>query len=239
MSPSSAEKGRWDRYWDDSRDLGVSALLIVPLLLAYEIGLVLLHTNDQNAIDYVLKAPLVRLLGPNAFLVFNGLVVVAAGCQFARSRASGRLRPEVWAGVCIEGALYAFFLGRVVTGLLGPLDLSLPTLPEGSLAIVLSLGAGVYEELFFRFALLITLTEAGRRWLGLERSGAGVFAILLGSLLFSAAHHLPGVDPGVGLGIEAFLFRFGAGVLLCSIFLTRGLAVAVYTHAIYDCIVLL
>ena len=56
------------------------------------------------------------------------------------------------------------------------------------------------------------------------------------ALLFSLAHYVgPGGDT---FAIHSFLFRFLAGALFGIIFLGRGLAVAVYTHAIYDIYVL-
>ena len=55
-------------------------------------------------------------------------------------------------------------------------------------------------------------------------------AVFVSSLLFSLAHY---VGPEQ-FGMFSFVFRLLAGALFCGLFLARGFAVAVYTHAIYD-----
>jgi hypothetical protein len=64
-----------------------------------------------------------------------------------------------------------------------------------------------------------------------------VLAVVVASLLFSGFHHVGAY--GEPFETHAFLFRFFAGLLLSVIFLTRGLAVAVYTHTLYDILVFL
>ena len=52
--------------------------------------------------------------------------------------------------------------------------------------------------------------------------------LLLSSLAFSAFHYLGPF--GDTFTFNSFTFRFLAGVLLGAIYLSRGLAVSVYTH---------
>jgi membrane protease YdiL (CAAX protease family) len=102
-------------------------------------------------------------------------------------------------------------------------------------AIVLASGAGLYEELIFR-ALLISLlivileTMGGKTgWLLV------VLAVFISSVLFALAHYV---------GSESFhwytfLYRTCAGGLFALLYMVRGIAVAVYTHAFYDMFVFL
>jgi hypothetical protein len=74
------------------------------------------------------------------------------------------------------------------------------------------------------------------RVMGMRRFVAVVLGLGLSSAAFSAVHHLgPLGDP---LAVWIFVFRMLAGVLFGLLFWFRGFAVAVYTHAIYDVIVL-
>jgi membrane protease YdiL (CAAX protease family) len=101
--------------------------------------------------------------------------------------------------------------------------------------IVLSLGAGVHEELVFRLLMI-----GGLLWLGDKlfhlRSWVNVaVAFLISSALFSAAHHVIGGEPWA-LGV--FTYRLLCGLVFATLFQVRGFAVAVYTHALYDVFVL-
>jgi membrane protease YdiL (CAAX protease family) len=62
-------------------------------------------------------------------------------------------------------------------------------------------------------------------------------ALLASSLVFSAAHleGFGGLEPWTRY---SFTYRLVLGLFLGLIYLTRGLAVAVYTHTFYDLLVL-
>jgi membrane protease YdiL (CAAX protease family) len=102
--------------------------------------------------------------------------------------------------------------------------------------VIMSFGAGVYEETVFRLGMLGGLVALFERLLGLRRFVALTVGLLLSSAAFSAVHHLgPLGDP---LAVWIFVFRMLAGLIFGLLFWFRGFAVAVYTHAIYDVIVL-
>ncbi len=94
----------------------------------------------------------------------------------------------------------------------------------------LSLGAGLFEELFFRVILLnVLLVGTGlvfKRWL------SAAISIPLAAFLFSLAHY---VGPlGEPLEIYGFMFRWVAGLLFTVLYYLRGFAVTAYSHALYD-----
>jgi membrane protease YdiL (CAAX protease family) len=64
-----------------------------------------------------------------------------------------------------------------------------------------------------------------------------VLAFAISSLLFSAAHYHP--FGSEDWEVWSFAYRAVAGVLFGILFVTRGFAVAAYTHALYDIHVLL
>ncbi len=101
---------------------------------------------------------------------------------------------------------------------------------------MLSLGAGVHEELVFRLLMVGGGTWLLSNVLGLRRPLAIVFTMLVSSVLFSAAHHIIGGEP---YRTGAFVYRILCGLIFASIFQWRGFAVAVYTHALYDIYVLI
>jgi hypothetical protein len=98
--------------------------------------------------------------------------------------------------------------------------------------IILSLGAGVHEELVFRLgmfaggaALLRLSGLAGHRW-------AMILSAIASSLIFSAAHHVGSL--GEPWKLDVFVYRSLAGMIFATLFYFRSLAHAVYTHALYD-----
>ena len=85
---------------------------------------------------------------------------------------------------------------------------------------MLSLGAGLYEELLFRVLLVSALAAGARAVFGFGVKGAGVFATLVGALIFSAFHYIgPFGDP---FSLTSFTFRAISGVAFSALYLLRG-----------------
>jgi membrane protease YdiL (CAAX protease family) len=156
-----------------------------------------------------------------------------------RRRRSVRIRFRPFVAMAGESVLYAGLLGIVVGSatqfVVDGLDIHLAiqgfasmTMIEG---LVLSIGAGLYEELVFR-VLVAGGLFAVFRWSGVPVGRAGAFAVIVSALVFSAFHY---IGPfGDTLALSSFLFRFFAGVVFSAIFLLRGFGIAAWTHALYD-----
>ncbi|MEE9394584.1 MAG: CPBP family glutamic-type intramembrane protease [Planctomycetota bacterium] len=230
-------------YGRQTRNPAFNVILVVALLAVYEAGLVLSGSLRRNAADTWLKETLGGL-GPNGILAFHtavfGAFVIAALHFWRRRRPLFRYLPPFF----VEAALYA--------GLLSPLVIWLqqPFLARGGAdGYFLDLGAGVYEELVFRWLMIrgsffllhldpwrVFEFGTGARLRDYLRLLGPLVAIVVGSsLLFAAYHHVgPG---GEAWSLSAVLFRSLAGLILAAIFFARGLAMAVYVHAFYDLLV--
>jgi membrane protease YdiL (CAAX protease family) len=102
---------------------------------------------------------------------------------------------------------------------------------------MLSIGAGLYEELLFRVVIVAAIANGARLVFGWGRGAAGVIATLLGALIFSAFHYLG--PYGDDFALQSFTFRAIAGVMFSALYLTRGFGITAWTHAIYDVLVLM
>lgn len=102
--------------------------------------------------------------------------------------------------------------------------------------VVLSLGAGIYEELVFRVLLVGGLFGVFRSS-GVGRRPAALFAAGLAALVFSGFHYIG--QYGDPFSVSSFLFRFLAGLAFSVLFLIRGFGVTAWTHALYDVILFL
>ncbi len=221
-------------YLDHSRRWQTAVMLTVPLFVLYELGLVVFTTGGvRNAAD-VLMRDLLHVRGATGALVLNGLVVLL----FLVAAHKRRERGPVFAYLpflLAECVVYAALL-LPMTSLVVPLMLQNGQADTAG-HLVMSIGAGLWEELVFRLILISGGYAVLHRGLGLRSVWAASAALLLSSLLFSAYHHVgPG---GEELVAEVFAFRFLAGVLLGWLFLLRGFAVVCWTHALFDILCIL
>jgi membrane protease YdiL (CAAX protease family) len=97
----------------------------------------------------------------------------------------------------------------------------------------LSVGAGVYEELLFRFLGCGALNLLFTRGFGASKLAASTLTILVSSVLFSLYHYLGNEH----FALYTFIFRTLAGGYFALVFLNRGLGISAGSHAIYDIIV--
>lgn len=207
-------------------DLESSFVLIFPLLLAYEIGV--LFVGRVNGADVVTRA-LYTIAGNRT--VYLLIYAALAGLFLLWIRKGNRwstLRLEVAAPVILEAAIYALTLGALITVVL---DRLLGLGITGN-SLVAALGAGVHEELVFRLGLFAGFVALLG---GLDRKFAVALALVTSSLLFAAAHHLGA--HGEPFTAHAFAFRTLAGMAFGAIFWFRSLAHAVYAHVLYDLVV--
>ncbi len=207
-------------------DLEASLVLIFPLLLAYEIGV--LFVGRVNGADVVTRAVYTIAGSRAAYLLLYACIAALYLLWIRREQRYRTLRLEVAAPVVLEAAIYALTLGALITLVL---DRLLGLSITGT-SFVGALGAGVHEELVFRlglFAGFVALLD------GLDRRFAVGLALVTSSLLFAAAHHL-GVH-GEPFTLHAFAFRTLAGAAFGAIVWVRSLAHAVYAHVLYDLVV--
>jgi len=240
----------WSRYWRAARQPRYSITFAFPLLVAYEaLAFGLSHdalTGVRNGADVMLKSVFVLLGGRNGLLAFGALLVgTGLALVWRDRRRSGPIEARVLAWMAVESVVYALLFGLVVGTLTGFLLRALATAlgapAPGTTAaaglglatqLMVSLGAGIYEELLLRVLLVGTLAWAARRVLGWNPLAAGVLATVLGALIFSAFHYLGPYGDRLELG--SFIFRVIAGVMFSGLYLLRGFGITAWTHALYD-----
>jgi membrane protease YdiL (CAAX protease family) len=140
-----------------------------------------------------------------------------------------------------ESLVYAVLVGLAVSTLVGAIFAAAPPLQiagSRSLAegLVLSLGAGLYEELLFRLVLVSAL-YALLRLVPISNAARYSIAAVVGALIFSWAHYIGPL--GYEFTLSSFAFRAIMGMALNALFLLRGFGIAAMTHALYDVIVTL
>lgn len=238
-------------YWQATRAPRYSLVFVAPLLVLYELlAFALTHDSIEgvrNGADVLLKSLFIFLGGRYGLAVF-GVALIGTGAFLVwRDRRKG----GPWVGrwflwMMGESLLYAAIFGTVVSVLTtlllrGP---SLLALGAGggvklglATQLMVSLGAGIYEELLFRVIIVGLLARGAFVLFGWGPRAAGVFATIVGALIFSAFHYIGPLGDHLELG--SFVFRTVAGVLLSALYLLRGFGIAAWTHAMYDVILAL
>lgn len=219
-------------------------VMLLPLLLAYEVGVLWYGGPNpdliRNGADAWLRMAL-QAYGLGQLIVAPALVaLIFAIASWWRSKD----RPDGVLGICCGMALECFGFAVLLWGLshgLAPLMQRLgialnqsPPVDPVMARLVTFIGAGIYEEILFRLVLFSGLTLLLRLALT-PRFQALLIAAVVSAFLFAAAHH---VGPyGEPMNSYVFLFRFLAGLYFAVVYHCRGFAVAAGAHACYDVLV--
>jgi hypothetical protein len=223
------------RYAKESETAFASLIFLLPFVLFYEWGTWYFtfdpveHTEQRIVAFSMLRDSLAELGATARWVAPASVVSVLLGLAIFR-RENFRIGVLTLPGMTVESAALA-----VPLMLLSMLVARLPMLanePMGS-AVVLSVGAGIYEELIFRLLGLTALHLVLVDFLDLRGSFASATAVLIGGVGFSLYHYW-GPE---SFAAQTFVFRTAAGVYFGIVMLRRGFGVTVGCHAAYDLLV--
>jgi hypothetical protein len=219
-----------------------SLIFISPFLIIYQVGTAM-HpwATGQEAPAHVLA--FTQML--TFFSVFGAvgnympLSLVVAGLLAWHLRRGDKTEVRGWfyVGMLAESILWAvpmIMLGLVV--LRSPaVAMALQATPHFTglnwqTAVVLSVGAGIYEELIFRLMAMCILSWVLLDVMKMRMSRAVPMIILFSAITFSGYHYLG--DEVFHWG--SFLYRTAMGIYLAGIFVYRGFGITVGCHAFYD-----
>jgi hypothetical protein len=225
----------------------VELALTLPIFIAYQLGVVFL--NVRNGADIVTSHILEWVHGDRiTYLELTagiGLATVAAFAVLGRGQA---LRPGKLVQIAIEGAVYAIAMGTTTSWIVGKLFAGprADVITSPLTGLIMSFGAGFYEEIAFR-VILFGVGAKVLAWLllrervGLVRgpSSLSVGGIVLvavwavvSAAIFSGMHYVGAL--GDAFDARSFVARGVLGLALTLVYVTRGFAAAVWTHALYD-----
>ena len=223
-------------YWRYSRSAYYSAVAALPLLVIYEILIVISQSpywGIRNAADVWIRTFLMAFDLQAQHITFVLIGISLALIPIAKSRAGGiKLKANYFALMLAESLAFSMVLGILLQSILRLGGLSSGGPGSGFIQnLALSIGAGLFEEIIFRVILLNLLF-----WLLLplfkKKLVATVVSVLLASFLFSLSHYVGSMADTWQL--YSFIFRWSAGLLFTVLYFVRGFAITAYTHALYD-----
>ena len=221
----------------------VSLAFLLPFIVLYEVGTWQFASDpvrqtEQRIIAFNLMQDFFRLFGATGRYLPALAVGLILICWHVARQDPWRVEPRYLLGMLGESLVLALPLlgiGFVATHYL---DHYLPLMAVKRTAglVVLSVGAGIYEELVFRLIAFTVLSFVFVDLMGMQRGWAGLLMVVFSSLLFSLYHYL-GPEQ---FDLRTFAFRTAAGSYFGAVFIFRGFGITAGTHAAYDiCIVAL
>lgn len=229
-------------YFRETNSLLYSYLIALPLLLLYEVLIFIAQPNSdlvvRISVDVWIRT-LFSYFGNNVLsitLIFVALIGIVILYR-ERDRLS-KLKPGYFGVMILEAGAYAFLLALLLSAFVGALVQIMQPQTIDALStlqkLALSLGAGLYEELFFRVILVSGLLFVFKYFFT-KKWVAFTAAIIVAALIFSLVHYIGALGDSFAFG--SFLFRFLFGLALNAIYIWRGFGMAAWTHAIYDIMV--
>ncbi len=229
-------------YQDETRRPIMCLAFVLPLLLFYEFGSILLgHQSLRSGIDQWFHQPL-NQLGLGGIVILPMVTIAVLLTRHHQSNDHWKIRPSVLLGMLVEAVglgLILFWAANAILRLVesDPLATATASLPGSSSAvwtsIVASVGSGIYEELIFRIGLLTLLTVWARRFFP-DKNAATVVGVIAVSLLFAGLHYSILNPAGNNFELSTFVFRVFASIVFCVLFIFRGFGIAVGVHVAYD-----
>lgn len=228
-------------YFEESKTPLSNLVFYLPWLILYELGLVLSGDPYRNLADVWLRNVLQWAGFSQYFLLPLLSCAVLLGWHHV-SKEQWKIHWHCLPGMFLECIAYTvvligvFRLQQVVVSAVGNLAdrpaamvvQAGPELAANDHLLLNMVGAGIYEELFFRLLLLPAVIWALLR-IELKSWLAYTLGVVLVSVAFAAAHSI-----GVEQDWFTFAFRFLVGVILGAVFLKRGFGVAVGAHVLYN-----
>jgi len=217
-------------YLTETRTPIYSAALILPFLVVYHVGTIVLQTTYINGAD----ALIVRILSSFSVHSMFGSALVLGACFVIwqlRTRASWNINAGMLLVYFLESVCFALLLLFAFGWLSTRFSFALGQIRQNISDLVLYCGAGVYEELVFR-AFLLSLLIAAFNLVFHKKKIAVISAVLLGALIFSAFHYVGPSGDSFSLG--SFFQRTLGGIYFSTLFVTRGFGVTAASHALYD-----
>lgn len=239
-----------DGYLGQSTLPLTSLMFLVPLIVVYEVGTRWYASDPISHVEQRIVAfndlqhffSLFGATGP--YMPAAAVVAILLGCHVMRRDSWSTARSGVLLGMSVESIMYAVplvTLGYVFQHYL----LLRPASDNWRRLLVLSIGAGIYEELVFRLMMFHLLHMLLVDLLKVPKNRALPAMVVISAISFSLYHYqLPmfnftGFTGSEPFEWQSFIFRTLAGIYFGMIFLVRGFGLTAGAHASYDITIVL
>jgi membrane protease YdiL (CAAX protease family) len=224
------------KYFQQSELPLTSLSFLLPMIVLYEIGTYYFasdwarHTETRVLAFNLLRQFLAMFGATGRYLPCFAVCFILLSWHIARH---DRWQIQVGTNflMCIESALLALPI-LAIGSIIGRY---LPLYAPGHSwkgGLVLSLGAGIYEELVFRLIAFTLLNILLVDMLKIEKKWAYLLIVVGSSILFALYHYWS--PQSAPFRWSDCIFRTICGAYFGVLFLSRGFGITAGTHAVYD-----
>ena len=232
-----------------TRTASYGFIAALPLLIAYEVLILMVNSNQDLIIrvgaDIWIKQ-IFAILGVKGQITIGAItIIIGALIFFLERKKEIRIRVSYFPWMIIESLFYSIFLTILISYTVNYLfsnysdlepSLSILSSSFGDnrmiLQIALSIGAGLYEELFFRVLLISLLFFIIKNLVFSKIYPSYILSASIAAIIFSAVHYIGTL--GDEFTLQSFMFRFLFGLAFNFLYVLRGFGVVAWTHALYD-----
>lgn len=227
------------QYLRESQQSLTCLMFLLPMILAYEVGTAYFttaaqHGREQQIVAFTLLQRFFRLFGVHGQHLPALAVAMILICSHIISKERWQFSLTTLAGMAAEATLLALPLIALGRELARYFPLAIHHANRHDV-IIMSFGAGVYEELVFRLIFFSILSLLLKDVLRFDSFWMHLLVVATSGLAFSAYHYLSPVER---FQWRSFVFRTVAGGYFGVIFLLRGFGVTAGCHAFYDILIL-
>tara|TARA_Y100001936_G_scaffold162326_1_gene158507 strand:+ start:2959 stop:3654 length:696 start_codon:yes stop_codon:yes gene_type:complete len=223
-------------YFFKSKSLFYSLVVTLPLFIIYEIGIFYMFQANvayvKNGADLLIEE-FIKMIGLNGYYTASSIFIIVLYIVLISQRKNFKtfkISMKYITIMIFESLVYAAVLMMVLQNIYLIQGLTTSLLNN----FILSIGAGLYEELIFRFFLLFILAKSFSFVFKTKEFTSLILSIIVSSVLFSTFHYI-GPESFTSL---SFSLRFIAGIYLSIIYINRGFGIVALTHAFYDLFVI-
>ncbi len=226
------------QYLNSSKSLHYGLIITLPALAIYEIGILLLFKNSffelRNSGEILLRS-LFDYLGLTNPMVLSGILLLIFIVVMVRGYKIEK-KPGIHANYIVYMLLESMLWGSLIfisLQLFTRLPLQIISMEAKLTNLNLALGAGIFEELIFRLVVINAFLVILERGVLLESRFSIPLAIILSAIVFAGFHLFMEVYSS-----PIFAQRVFGGILLGTLFYTRGYGISVYAHIVYNFLIL-
>ncbi len=226
-------------YFKQSRSPFYSFIFILPLFIIYELGIYLISSGDlptiRNGADVLLRKILVHF-GISGVYGMALLLLIGVIITFFLNKGKFKdlkIKTNYFIISIFESILWSLVLFMIIAQ--GQLILASGSAKLFMQQLVLSIGAGIFEEFVFRVLLVSGLAFVVGLFFKKQNILKMTIAIIIAAAIFSIFHFF-GEFADVPI-LSTFFIRFIAGIFLGYIYILRGFGIAAYSHSFYNVIV--
>ena len=222
-------------YFQQTRQPWHCLLLITLPLLFFHIGAAI--RGSDLVVPYLFQVVL-GYFGAPALHMSGLFIVVTLLVHHWKTHDPWRVEPAILLGMLLESILWTLplialtYVTPPTAAAVEATTLPVPNVMEG---IIRAIGAGVYEEFFFRLVLISVIMLIFVDVFELPKATVLATAVVVTAVVFSLWHRPWAEFTGeVPFEWSKFIFHTCAGLLWGCVYVFRGLGIAVWSHVLYD-----